>query len=86
MFQKLKFMRECLKLHREFTALTGNRAGRKITDTGRRMTEPTPRTTMDTLEDVPHFDPDPGKIHEQAGKQAANTDGLISLLQKGGVP
>jgi len=34
MVQKLKFMRECLKLHREFTALTGNRAGRKITDRG----------------------------------------------------
>jgi len=32
---------------------------------------------MDTLEDVPHFDPDPGKIHEQAEKQAANIDGLI---------
>ena len=41
------------------------------------MTEQMPMTTMDTLEDVPHFDPDPGKIHEQAEKQAANIDGLI---------
>jgi HEAT repeat protein len=49
------------------------------------MTEPTPKTTMDTLEDVPHIDPDPGKIHEQAEKQAANIDGLISLLQTGGL-
>jgi len=38
---------------------------------------------MDTLEDIPHIDPDPGKIHEQAEKQAANIDGLISLLQTG---
>ena len=83
MVQKLKFGQECLNSIVNLPAVLRNCAGRKITDAGEEMTQLTPRTSIDTLEDVPPIDPDPGKIHKQAEKQAANIDGLINLLQTG---
>jgi len=46
------------------------------------MTE-NPEKPIDPVEDVPPSEQDPGKIQEQAHKQAANIDGLIQLLQTG---
>jgi len=46
------------------------------------MTE-NPEKTIGPPEDASPIERDPGKIHEQAQKLAANSDGLIKLLQAG---